>query len=218
MQKITSEETDLIISLYDDGVYPVDIAKKIGRAPASIYRTLRKSGRTETLPERKARHGLSDEQVIEVIEMRKNNISYNKIASKFGLNGHTIAKICEKADIEFTDLRYGENNVNWVGGRRVNQNGYVEITIPIDHPFRDAMRANRGTCMEHRFIMAEHINRPLEAHEDVHHINGNRSDNRIENLELWSTRQPRGQRIEDKVEFALEILSLYYPEALKVRS
>lgn len=218
MQKITPDEVALIINLYDDGGYPVDIAKQIDRAPSTVYRTLRKSGRIDNLPERKARHGLTDEQIAEVVEMRRNNASYNKISFKFGVGEHTIAKICESAGVDFIDLRHGKNNVNWNGGRRVNKNGYVEITIPIDHPFRDAMRANRGTCMEHRFVMAEHIGRPLEYYEDVHHINGDRLDNRIDNLEIWSTKQPRGQRIEDKVEFALEILSLYRPDLIKVRS
>lgn len=68
--------------------------------------------------------------------------------------------------------------------------------------------------MEHVFVMSEHIGRPLLPHETIHHKNGQRADNRIENLELWSHAQPYGQRIEDKVRFALEILSEYSPHKL----
>lgn len=64
--------------------------------------------------------------------------------------------------------------------------------------------------------MAEAIGRPLTEEENVHHRNGVRHDNRLENLELWSTSQPSGQRVEDKVEWAKEILSLYAPHELSM--
>lgn len=62
---------------------------------------------------------------------------------------------------------------------------------------------------EHRLAMERYLNRALLRHENVHHKNGDRTDNRLENLELWSTYQPAGQRVRDKVEYAKEILRLY---------
>lgn len=67
---------------------------------------------------------------------------------------------------------------------------------------------------EHRHIMEQHLGRKLTAEESVHHKNGVRDDNRLENLELWTKSHPYGQRVTDKVSWAKEILAQYEPEAL----
>jgi hypothetical protein len=89
--------------------------------------------------------------------------------------------------------------------------GYIRIYNMHEHPNSD----KKGSIFEHTMIMSEHLGRSLLPHENVHHKNGQRNDNSIENLELWSRSQPSGQRVEDKTAWAVEWLKQYSPELLK---
>lgn len=101
--------------------------------------------------------------------------------------------------LEITPRNHGE--------KYLDQNGYVCFTER-GHP---EANTKNGRVHEHRAVMAKKLGRKLLPGENVHHKNGDRSDNHPDNLELWVSTQPSGQRPEDLVKWAREILALYGP-------
>ena len=79
--------------------------------------------------------------------------------------------------------KLGESRRNKKGGRLTDKYGYTRIWSP-KHPNRNT----KDYVMEHRLIMEKYLGRYLTKDEDVHHKNKNKSDNRIENLQLLSSR------------------------------
>jgi hypothetical protein len=92
-----------------------------------------------------------------------------------------------------------------VGTRKERgSDGYIDIKVP-----KGYSTSSRDWVKEHRYVMEQHLGRKLEDFENVHHKNGNRKDNDLNNLELWVTKQPKGQRPEDLIEYAEWILKTY---------
>ena len=90
-----------------------------------------------------------------------------------------------------------------IGTKRINTLGYVDVKTSIIKKGKKAWRK------EHRYVFEQYLGRKLESFENIHHINGDKTDNNITNLELWVTSQPSGQRIKDLIIYAEWILKTY---------
>lgn len=160
---------------------------------------------------------LKREKIIHIDKNRSNNEIKNlRIENKYELCKLENCEfrihaqdLCSKHYARF--IKYGDPSSilrREPGSGSINENGYKLIWNP-NHPNANAS----GRILEHRLIMSNFLNRPLLDTEYVHHKNGNRMDNRIENLELCCNQsQPPGQRVEDLIKWAYEILNKYDKE------
>lgn len=78
-----------------------------------------------------------------------------------------------------------EQSPTWRGGRKIRKDKYILVVAPADHPYPQTYKGTKYV-LEHRFVMEQHIGRFLSPQEVVHHINGNPTDNRIDNLRLYA--------------------------------
>ena len=121
-----------------------------------------------------------------VFEMNAKGCSLSQIGKAIGTT-HTRVSLFLRRNGEtrtFPTAWKGERCSTWNGGRVIDDDGYVLLYMP-DHPMATRMR--KRYVLEHRLVMSNHIGRPLLKTEVVHHRNKKKDDNRIENLELYSS-------------------------------
>lgn len=134
------------------------------------------------------------QEEIENIKTRWNSgESQTAIARVYSSSQGVICGILRRESVRVEERRpRGAKHGSWKGGVAIC-NGYRYLRIPREHKFY-SMAQRQGYVAEHRLVMADNLARPLRLTETVHHKNGNKSDNRIENLELRSGPHGTGVR------------------------
>lgn len=103
-----------------------------------------------------------------------------------------------------------EGPITGLGKGFKNKYGYILLCRP-----KHFSSNEKGRVFEHHFVMANHLGRALKKDERIHHKNGIRDDNRLENLELWKIGQPPGGRVDDKIRWAKDLLEEYGYDVIK---
>lgn len=125
----------------------------------------------------------------------ESGLSFNDVAREMHRSKGTVAAALRRLGVRRRPVyTRGPENKLFGGMRKAATRGYFAAWVPPDDPMR-AMSNARGFIAEHRLVMAQHLGRPLMRQESVHHINGCKDDNRLENLELWHTAHPAGVRL-----------------------
>lgn len=169
-----------VVALWEEHKSGVKIAEILGWNKKRVWRILHAQG---------IRPGKGRQPQYELDEatLRRKyldeKMSQSAIARELGCAVLVVGRMLAKYGIASRGKGLpGERNPAWNGGRRVDQDGYVLLHRP-NHP---NARLN-GYIPEHRFVMSEHIGRPLHDDEVVHHRDGDKQNNEIGNLRLYSS-------------------------------
>ena len=125
-------------------------------------------------------------------------LSLNKTAEYFGISKKLVLNYMKRFDIpryirhkKYKEVKPDTYHVGYI----TTWNGYKKIKAPADYPNKD----NKWYVMEHRLVMEKYIGRYLESNEEVHHIDGNKFNNKIENLQLLTKQEHRRIHLKDSI-------------------
>jgi len=181
MKRTDQEFETKIVQRYQDGLSLEQVVKELGVTQGTAYRVLKRNGITLRTP-----NMLRTTDNVETIRrMCESGAGLRDIMKVLGTSTKTIKRIMQENGIALKHQLgdKGEKSVGWKGGRRIDSKGYVLVWVDPSDPMA-VMVVQDNYAKEHRLVMARKLGRPLKSYESVHHINGDRQDNRPENLQL----------------------------------
>lgn len=138
---------------------------------------------------------MTDDVRTKIVDLYNEGLSQEAIGKQLGYSQTKVSKVLHAKGID-TGCQIRTDNPNWKGGKTIHQ-GYAKIYIDAldekDKQFARAMLPGDGQyILEHRLVMARYLERPLRQDETVHHINEDKTNNDLSNLQLRIGKHGKG--------------------------
>lgn len=173
---------------YEAGALIKTLLADFGGSYYSIKASIRRAGgklRPNTAPT------VKPGEIEQIRAMYTCGVSQQRISLTLGRSQSFVMRAMARAGIKARTRLAGDKHGRWNGGRRMNRSGYWCVWVADSDPMA-SMRDSSGYVLEHRLVMARSLGRALLTAETVHHIDGERSNNTIGNLQLRQGKHGKG--------------------------
>jgi hypothetical protein len=172
-------EIENVVEAYKGGAPATGIATRYGCSVGAILDLLRR----ERVPLRGSKERLTARDKAEIKRLYESGMQFREVAKQSGKHFNTVRLLLNKEHPEIIRSKIvGPGGPRWKGGRSMHH-GYIYVWIAADDPMSE-MAHKSGYVAEHRLVMARKLGRPLRPTETVHHIDGDKANNKPSNLQL----------------------------------